>query len=86
MPDLLGFQPQCSDIKLHGLHEEALYESLGSGTESRIQYRQRTQQDHKTKIILNSSTVFSILSLYLSSSITRRLSHSPANPPPSPAH
>ena len=25
MLDLLGFQPQCSDIKLQGLHEEALY-------------------------------------------------------------
>ena len=25
MLDLLGFQPQCSDIKLQCLHEEALY-------------------------------------------------------------
>jgi hypothetical protein len=51
--------------------------SLGSGTELRIQYRQYTQQDHITKIILNSSTVFLILSLTLclSSSITRRLYH-----------
>ena len=28
MFDLLGFQPQYSDIKLQGLHEEALYMTL----------------------------------------------------------